>query len=107
MWAALGIALLGVVMRIDYRNYREPVFIWTCLGLVVAGAGRACYFSPPVNSARRWFGVGGLGIQPSELAKLARSSSSPRCSSGAMHRINEVALRAAADRRRRRSGWSR
>ena len=34
MWAVLGVALLGVVMRIDYRHYREPVFIWTCLGIV-------------------------------------------------------------------------
>jgi cell division protein FtsW len=69
MWAALGIALLSVVMRIDYRWYREPVFIWTCLALVsLALVG--VYFSTPVNGARRWFGVGGIGVQPSELAKL-------------------------------------
>ena len=37
MWAALGIAMLYVVMRIDYRCYREPVFIWTCLALVSLG----------------------------------------------------------------------
>src|SRR5207253_926757 len=30
----------------------------------------AVLFSHPVNSARRWFSIGGLGIQPSELAKL-------------------------------------
>jgi cell division protein FtsW len=69
MWAALGIALLSVVMRIDYRSYREPVFIWTCLAvvsLVLVGV----YFSAPINGARRWFGVGGIGVQPSELAKL-------------------------------------
>ena len=34
MWAILGVALLGVIMRIDYRHYREPAFIWTCLGIV-------------------------------------------------------------------------
>jgi cell division protein FtsW len=69
MWAALGIALLSVVMRIDYRSYREPVFIWTCLaGVSLALVG--VYFSAPINGARRWFGVGGIGVQPSELAKL-------------------------------------
>jgi cell division protein FtsW len=70
MWAALGIAMLYVVMRIDYRCYREPVFIWTCLGLVSL-ALVAVYFRAPVNGARRWLGVGGIGVQPSELAKLA------------------------------------
>ena len=59
-------------MRIDYRNYREPV-----VHLDLPRPGRrlalvAVLFSAPVNSARRWFGIGGIGVQPSELAKLAR-----------------------------------
>jgi cell division protein FtsW len=70
MWAVLGVAMLYVVMRIDYRVYREPAFIWTSLA-VVSFALVAVYFSAPVNGARRWFGVGGIGVQPSELAKLA------------------------------------
>jgi cell division protein FtsW len=61
--------MLYVVMRIDYRSYREPAFIWTSLALVAA-ALIAVYFRPPINGARRWLGVGGIGIQPSELAKL-------------------------------------
>lgn len=69
MWAVLGIAMLYIVMRIDYRYYREPVFIWTSLAFV-AFALVAVYFRAPVNGARRWFGVGGIGVQPSELAKL-------------------------------------
>src|SRR5437762_1681590 len=59
MWAALGIAVLWLVMSIDYRFYREPVFIWTSLG-IVAACLVAVLFSSPVNNARRWFGVGGL-----------------------------------------------
>src|SRR6185369_8826585 len=70
MWAALGLGMLGLVMRIDYRVYREPVFIWTCLG-VVGLALVAVLFMPPVNNARRWFGLAGIGVQPSELSKLA------------------------------------
>src|SRR5919201_7113866 len=50
LWAALGIAVLGIVMRIDYRHYREPVFIWTCLGVVGIGLV-AVLFSAPVNNA--------------------------------------------------------
>ena len=81
--------LLWVVMRIDYRIYREPVFIWTCLG-VVALCLIAVMFSPPVNNARRWFSVGGLGIQPSELAKLAAIFFIADLLERRMHRINEI-----------------
>src|SRR5581483_7313997 len=70
MWAVLGLSLLAIVMRIDYRTYREPVFIWTCLGVVTV-ALILVLFSAPVNSARRWFGFAGIGVQPSELSKLA------------------------------------
>jgi cell division protein FtsW len=70
MWAVLGLAALGIVMRIDYRTYREPVFVWAALGLVMC-ALIAVLFGSPVNNSRRWFGIGGLGIQPSEFAKLS------------------------------------
>src|SRR5580704_16712750 len=48
MWSVLGIAMLSVVMRIDYRFYREPTFIWTTLGLVTL-ALLAVFFRAPVN----------------------------------------------------------
>jgi cell division protein FtsW len=89
MWALLGIALLYVVMRIDYRSYRAPAFIWSCLGLV-AFALVAVYFRPPVNGARRWLGVGGIGIQPSELAKLAAIFFIAALLERRMHRIDDI-----------------
>src|SRR5688572_11300046 len=69
MWATLGVAVMAVIMRVDYRNYREPAFIWSCVG-IVALALVAVLFRAPINGARRWFGIGGIGVQPSELAKL-------------------------------------
>jgi len=89
MWATLGMALLGLVMRVDYRFYREPVFIWACLGVATL-ALVAVLFSPPVNNARRWFAVGGLGIQPSELAKLSAIVFIAALLERRMHRINEI-----------------
>src|SRR5262245_48312799 len=70
MWALLGLGILGIVMRVDYRAYRQPVFIWSSLAIVTLGL-LAVLFSAPVNNARRWFALGGLGVQPSELAKLS------------------------------------
>jgi cell division protein FtsW len=89
MWVALGMAVLGLVMRVDYRTYRQPAFIWTAL-VVVGLALVAVLFSPPVNNARRWFAVGGLGIQPSELAKLAAIFFIAALLERRMDRINEV-----------------
>ena len=70
LWAALGVALMAVVMRVDYRVWRQPTLLWAGLGFAFV-ALVAVLFSSPINGTRRWFGVGGFGIQPSEVAKLA------------------------------------
>ena len=89
MWAVLGLGMLGLVTRIDYRTYREPVFIWTSLVIVVI-ALVAVLFMPPVNNARRWFGIAGIGVQPSELSKLAAIFFIAALLERRMHRINEL-----------------
>jgi cell division protein FtsW len=70
MWAALGLAAMTLAMRFDYRNYRQPTFVWMSLAIATV-ALVAVLFSPPINGSRRWFGIGGFGVQPSELAKLS------------------------------------
>lgn len=69
-WGVLGVFLFSVVMRIDYRQYREPLIIWTALAAAVL-ALVAVLFAAPVNGTNRWLGGGGVGVQPSEFAKLA------------------------------------
>jgi cell division protein FtsW len=56
-------------MKVDYRLYRQPIFIWSILGMLGL-ALVAVLFGPRINGARRWFGVAGIGVQPSEFAKL-------------------------------------
>jgi cell division protein FtsW len=70
MWVALGVAMLAIVMRVDYRLYRHRVVVATLLS-VTGIALIAVLFSQPINNARRWFGFGGIGVQPAELAKLS------------------------------------
>ena len=89
MWLVLGLALFAVVMRVDYRTYREPVFIWTGLG-VVCLALIAVLFSPPINNVRRWFGFAGIGVQPSELAKLVAIVFTAALLERRMHRIDDI-----------------
>ena len=88
LWTVLGLAVLAVTMRIDYRTYKNDRFIWALLG-VVGLLLVAVLFSRPVNGARRWFSVGGLGMQPSELAKIASIFFTALMLERRMHRINE------------------
>jgi cell division protein FtsW len=49
----------------------------------------AVLFREPINGSRRWFSVGGFGIQPSELAKLAAIVFVAALLERRMHRIND------------------
>src|SRR6187402_1246938 len=89
MWAAVGIAVMSIVMRIDYRAYRNDKLVWALLGFV-AILLVAVLFSRPINNARRWVGIGGFGIQPSELAKLAAIIFTALVLERRRHRINEL-----------------
>ena len=68
-FALIGLCLVPLIMRIDYRSYREPAVIWTAVA-IVAVALVAVLFGRPIKGATRWLNVGPLGIQPSEVAKL-------------------------------------
>ena len=89
LWSVLGLAVLGVAMRVDYRTYRNEAFVWGLLGAVVLML-IAVLFMAPVNGTRRWFGIGGLGIQPSELAKVACVFFTALMLERRMHRIDDL-----------------
>jgi len=89
MWAVLGLAALAVAMRVDYRTYRHDAFVWALIGLVAVTLV-GVLFSAPINGTRRWFGFGGLGIQPSELAKITCVLFTALILERRMHRIDEL-----------------
>jgi cell division protein FtsW len=90
IWIAIGLGVLAAAMRVDYRTYRRETVVWTLVG-VVGVMLVAVLFSPPVGGARRWFGIGGLGLQPAELAKLAVVLLGAWTLERRMHRIDDVA----------------
>jgi len=71
--ALVGLLVLYVLARVDYRIYRT--LAWPLLGvtfvmlllLVLPGLEA---IAPPRNGARRWLSIFGVTFQPSELAKL-------------------------------------
>lgn len=69
-WAILGIAVMLVSLRFDYRILRSRYVAFSILGaamVLLLGA----LASPSVNETNRWIRLWGISFQPSEFAKLA------------------------------------
>jgi len=69
-WLAIGLGGMFVLMRTDYRRLREPAVVHSVLflvGLMLVGA----FFLDKSHATHRWIRFGPVGIQPSEIAKLA------------------------------------
>jgi cell division protein FtsW len=69
IYAALGIVLMAVAQRWDYRRLRRLAPTGIIVSLVLLCA--VLVIGPAVNGARRWISLGPAVFQPSELAKLA------------------------------------
>ena len=71
LFAAIGLMTMFVTMRIDYEHYRDPHLILGLVGVTLLALVAVLFVGPEINGTHRWFAVAGIGIQPSELAKLA------------------------------------
>jgi cell division protein FtsW len=69
IYAALGIVLMVVAQRWEYRRLKAlaPMLVVVSLVLLLG----VLAVGPPVNGARRWISLGPAAFQPSELAKVA------------------------------------
>lgn len=69
IWAAMGLVTMIVTINIPYTKYRNKKFI--AMGMFITIALLLIVFAmPPIKGARRWIGFGGVGLQPSEVAKI-------------------------------------
>lgn len=67
MWLGISLFLGLLVFLIDsdiYRKFALPIYVSTIVLLVIV------LFMPPKNGARAWLGIGSMGIQPGEFAKI-------------------------------------
>ena len=71
VFAAAGLLAMFIVMRVDYGRYRDPRLILGLGGVTLAALAAVLVVGPEINGTHRWFAVAGVGIQPSELAKIA------------------------------------
>jgi cell division protein FtsW len=69
-WLVLGLFGMFALMRTDYRKLREPAVVYTAVCVVLLML-IGTFFLDKSHATHRWIKFGPLGIQPSELAKLA------------------------------------
>lgn len=71
MFAAVGVAVMLVVSRIDYHFWRKFAWILYALSTVLLAV---LLILPPMvegKDVKRWFVIGPINFQPSEIAKFA------------------------------------
>jgi cell division protein FtsW len=68
--AGVGLIAMAVTMHLDYQMLRRPQVIYALLGAAILLL-LLVLLSPTLNNARRWFFLGAISVQPSELVKLA------------------------------------
>jgi cell division protein FtsW len=71
VFAVMGLMAMFILMRIDYEHYRDPRLIVGLTGFTLLALVAVRVVGPEINGTHRWFYVAGVGIQPSELAKVA------------------------------------
>lgn len=83
VFLVVGIGVMLVAMHIDYHRWR-PLAVPALLGVLVL-LGGVLLVAPDINGSHRWFDLGLIQLQPSELAKpiLIVYLASWLCSKGA------------------------
>lgn len=70
LFIAIGIILMIIVSKIDYKIYYKKANIILGICLLLLGLVLIPGIGSVRNGSRSWFGIGSFGIQPSEFAKL-------------------------------------
>ena len=68
IWASAGLVAMVVAMRVDYRRYKHPALVFSLVGITTLLL-ISVFFLDRSHNTHRWFRVGALSFQPSELAK--------------------------------------
>jgi cell division protein FtsW len=68
VWVVLGSIVMFVTMNIHYGKFKKwyaPIFMITLIRLLFVA------FTERINGAKSWLNIAGMGIQPTELAKIS------------------------------------
>jgi cell division protein FtsW len=68
MCAVAGLVAMLVTMRLDYKRYKHPAFVFSFMGVTTLLL-ISVFFLDRSHNTHRWIHAGGFSFQPSELAK--------------------------------------
>ena len=70
IWAAVGLAVMTLLMQVDYRKYNRPNVVFPAVAITVLCL-LAAFLMRDSHNTHRWIRFGIFSFQPSELAKPA------------------------------------
>ncbi len=70
VWALAGFVAMAVAMKVDYKRLRHPALVFSFLGFTTLLLV-SVFFLDRAHGTHRWFHLGPISLQPSELAKPA------------------------------------
>jgi cell division protein FtsW len=69
-WAAAGLVAMVIAMKVDYKRLQSPALVFSLLGFTTLFL-ISVFFLDRAHGTHRWFHLGPVSFQPSELAKPA------------------------------------
>jgi cell division protein FtsW len=70
-WLGVGLAGCIVAAMVDYHFWQRTWWIWLGIAAITLAFCYVPHVGMRINGSRRWVGIGPVGFQPSEIAKLA------------------------------------
>src|ERR1700704_1611948 len=70
VWAVAGLVVMVVATKVDYKRLQHPALVFLLLGFTTLLL-ISVFFLDRAHGTHRWFHVGPISLQPSELAKPA------------------------------------
>lgn len=67
-WAVFGVLTMFGLMKVDYKHYRHPAVVFSLIGITTLLL-ISVFFLDRSHNTHRWFRLGILSFQPSEVAK--------------------------------------
>jgi cell division protein FtsW len=71
IWLGIGLTICTAAALIDYHFWQQTWWLWFGLAFIALALCFVPHLGMRINGSRRWVGLGPLGFQPSEIAKIA------------------------------------